>query len=233
MRVLPLLAFAVLCGSPSPVVACELKLLLSWDVSASMSARDYDLQRGGTAEALRHPTVQNMVALNPGGVAVSVLQWAGENEQDVSIPWVILRSNRDAQLFADAIESMHDPFDGASGTAIGASLEYAVEHLDAGPVCARTVIDISGDGISNVGRAPESVADYLQSRGVTINGLVLPHKVKSISLDRDPFMHYVRHVARGPESFVMFVDSYEDFPRAMRHKLMRELAPRVAMLGDD
>lgn len=230
MRFIPMIAISLLALVPRQVSACELKLLLSWDVSASMTEQDYDIQRGGTAQAFRHPTIQNMVAINPGGVAVSILQWAGEREQEVSVPWIVLRSNRDAADFADAIEAMDDPFQGTNGTAIGASLEYAIRHLDAGPPCARTVIDISGDGVSNVGQHPAAVANYLQTRGVTINGLVLPHKAKVYTADTDPFMHYIRNVSRGPDSFVMIVDSYADFPRAMQHKLLRELAPRLAML---
>lgn len=233
MRFILIVALLLMASFPVRVPACELKLLLSWDVSASMSAQDYDIQRGGTAEAFRHPTIQNMVALNPGGVAVSILQWAGEYEQDVSVPWIILRSNHDAKDFADVIEAMDDPFDGMNGTAIGSSLEYAINHLEAGPACARTVIDISGDGVSNAGQSPAPVANYLQSRGITINGLVLPHISKLYTTDDDPFMHYIRYVSRGPDSFVMIVDNYEDFPRAMRHKLLRELAPRLAMLGAD
>ncbi len=230
MRLLPILVLPLIFLTVTPARACELKLLLSWDVSASMSAQDYDIQRGGTAAAFRHPTIQNMVALNPGGVAVSILQWAGEHQQDVSVPWVLLRSNRDARDFADAIEAMHDPFDGTTGTAIGAGLEFAIGHLEAGPDCARTVIDISGDGVSNIGQPPAAIADYLHTRGVTINGLVLPHKVKIYTPDRDPFLHYIRNVSRGPDSFVMSVNSYQDFPRAMQLKLLRELAPRLAML---
>lgn len=231
MRTLPCLVLTFVVAA-LPAAACNLKLLLSWDVSASMSEHDYRLQRAGTAEAFRDPTVQNMVALNPGGVAVSVVQWAGADQQHVSVPWIMLRSNRDAAQFAGRIEAIQDPFTTIRGTAIGASLSFSLDHLAGGPDCSRTVIDISGDGVSNIGNAPGPVADYLETLGVTINGLVLPASGKYLH-DRDPFMHYVRHVSRGSDSFVMLVGSYEDFPVAMRNKLLRELTPEIALLADD
>ncbi len=94
------------------------------------------------------------------------------------------------------------------------------------------MIDISGDGKSNVGIDTATQADALERDDVTINGLVLPGGKLKILKD-DPYMFYVRNVARGKGSFVMDVTSYADFPRAMRRKLIRELLPQVAIAKHD
>ncbi len=226
MRVLVVLALAATVGFGGPARACALKLLLSWDVSPSMSEAEYVIQRQGTAQAFRHPRVKNAISISRGGVAVALQQWAGPEEQILSVPWVILRSGRDAEAFATLVERTEHPFGALTGTAIGNSLKDARSHLARGPAgCARTVIDVSGDGATNAGVDTASEADALALARVTINGLVMTSKAGK---QEDPYMFYVRNVARGPSSFVMDVHSYADFPRAMARKLLRELEHELA-----
>lgn len=207
--------------------ACELKLLLSWDVSASMSEEEFQIQRIGTAQALRHPQVKNAVALSRGGVAVALIQWAGPSEQVVSLPWTMLRNGREVEAFGNMLEAVERAFPTHKGTAVGNSLKQASVYLEQGPTgCIRTVLDISGDGVSNTGIDTATEADALERTNITINGLVLPGKIDHLA--NDPYMFYVRNVARGPSSFVMEVNSYSDFPRAMRRKFLRELMQELA-----
>lgn len=214
----------------APAAACELRLMLSWDVSASMSRQEYEVQRSGTAAAFRSQSVMNAIALSSGGVSAAVVQWAGAGEQTVSVPWTLLRSARDAEAFADRVAAMPRLFGGRNGTAIGSALKHAGQYLSVGgPPCARSVIDISGDGVSNAGIATAPQADDLAAAAVTINGLVMTGgKVKRAEMD--PFIFYVRNVVRGPGAFVMDVHSYTDFPRAMQRKLLREILMQTAEL---
>lgn len=229
MRFVLAAAFATFVLPSGTATACELRLLLSWDVSASMTEKEHYLQRHGTAQEFRDPAVQNAISLIPDGVAVSVLQWAGPEEQVVSLDWTMLHDGHDVARMAAVVESIGDPFDTRTGTAVGNGLRAARTHLQSGPQdCERTVIDISGDGHANVGIAPSPEADMLVAAGVTINALVLPEKWKSFQNGDDPFMFYVHEVARSPDSFVIDVVSYEDYWRALRMKLLRELTPYVA-----
>lgn len=223
-----LLVFALLGLLPfHGATACELRLLLSWDVSASMSDRDYTLQRDGTAAAFRDPAILNAIAISPGGILVSVIQWAGTDEQAVVVPWINLRSSRDAHRLARTIELATDPYDTRNGTAIGNSLRWSAAHLAASPQpCNRTVLDISGDGPSNIGIPTRPEAERLAAAGVSINGLVIPGFEKLSGAD--PYMFYVDHVSVGPSSFVVDVAGYEDYARAIRKKLLRELTPFFA-----
>lgn len=220
-------ALAFLCASASTALACDLKLLLSWDVSASMNDQEYDLQRRGTVKALTDVRVQNAISLMPNGVAVSIMQWAGPNEQEISVPWTMLHNGQDVTNFAQVVANVSDPFHERTGTAIGNSLKAAARHFKSGPTdCARHVIDISGDGESNIGLPHIPEADALVADGITINALVLPSNWKPGP--HDVFMFYLHEVARSPSSFVVDVASYEDYWRALHRKLLRELTPYVA-----
>ena len=182
------------------------------------------LQKLSTSKALHDLKVQNAISLMPDGVAISIVQWAGPGEQVVSLPWTMLHSGRDVERVADRVERLRDPFDEWTGTAVGDSLKFVKAYLDeADPVCARTVVDISGDGHSNIGIPSAPEADRLIYDGVTINALVLPEKFNFGT--HDAFMFYVHEVARGHGNFVVDVSSYEDYWRALRKKLLRELTP--------
>lgn len=225
MRRIWISAISILFATHIPAQACELKLLLSWDVSASMSDREYGIQRSGTADAFRNPRVKNAIALSDGGIEVALMQWAGPDQQLISVPWTRLRSGTQAAAFAEFVDATERQFPERKGTAIGNSLERARAYLThASSDCKRSVIDVSGDGISNVGIDTALQADGLAYGGTTINGLVMPSDFKS----GDPYMYYVRNVARGHGAFVMDVTSYEDFPRAFQRKLLREIVLQFA-----
>jgi hypothetical protein len=82
------------------------------------------------------------------------------------------------------------------------------------------VIDVSGDGQNNSGIDPAVV--YANGFGdIRVNGLAIR------SYERDVVAYYREQVIRGPGAFVEEADSFEDFPRAIRRKLIRELTERI------
>jgi Ca-activated chloride channel family protein len=146
----------------------------------------------------------------------------------LAIPWTELKVGRDVEAFAERVASVEIPQFGRWGTAIGNSLRSAREVLSLGPQdCARTVIDISGDGGANAGIDTASEADSLAAADISINGLVLPGDL--MDGDEDPLAFYLLNVVRGPNSFLMDVSSAADFPAAMENKLLRELSRQVAL----
>ena len=90
--------------------------------------------------------------------------------------------------------------------------------------CRRQVIDVSGDGISNAGPKVRPISITLGQRGITINGLVVD------GARPDPVTYFLANVIRGPLSFVEIATSYDDYERAMKRKLLRELAPSLSEL---
>ena len=80
-------------------------------------------------------------------------------------------------------------------------------------------MDISGDGTNNAGPLPQTSRKLAKVQGVTINGLAIMTDVDA--LDR----YYNDLVISGPGAFVVRAENYEDFARAIKLKIARELAP--------
>ncbi|MEO1612346.1 MAG: DUF1194 domain-containing protein, partial [Pseudomonadota bacterium] len=117
-------------------------------------------------------------------------------------------------------------------TGIGAAMGFAATAFREAPAeCRRHVIDISGDGPGNDGLPPERYRKAGLFDGVTINGLVIRHpdNDQAQAPNKDPLIYYQEHVVQGPGAFVMETRSYEDYPEAIRRKLLRELAPPLAL----
>src|SRR5919106_147362 len=103
-------------------------------------------------------------------------------------------------------------------TAIADALQFAAEEVVGGPYHgARRVIDVSGDGPTNAGGDPDPIRDAAVLAGITINGLAILNE--SPTLDR----YYAEHVIGGPDAFIMSASDYDDFARAIRLKLLREI----------
>ena len=209
-------------GAGAPAAACDLELVLAMDVSRSVVKSEFDLQMGGLASAFRDPEVIETIRWIAGGVMVTVTQWSGPEAQIQSVPWSHLIEPEDIVAFAAEIAAIDRAFF-ASYTAIGEALVHAGSLSATNPVpCKRRVIDVSGDGASNRGRPAREVAEALAAQGVTINGLVI------MGGWPDPAEFYVRNVIRGEGSFLELAEDFEDYAEAIKRKLLRELAPRVA-----
>ena len=114
-------------------------------------------------------------------------------------------------------------FLGKSGTSIGAAIGHGLKEMRRnGFEGTRLAIDVSGDGRETplmFGEAmalPEARRRSARAE-VVINGLAI------LSDDPDLDIYYRARVASGPGSFVISADGFEDFERAMRLKLLREI----------
>lgn len=219
-------AFSLSIAGSANVASAEdvdLQLLLAVDVSPSVDADEYALQIHGLADALRDPDVVAAISLAaPNGVAMALMQWAGPREQVVSVPWATLRDRASAAAFAERIETVVRPVTNG-GTAIGDALARGIALLgESGYRAARQVIDISGDGRTNVGDSPAPVRARALSLGMTVNGLVILNEEQQLNT------YYYRRVIGGPGAFVLQIQDFEDFARAIRLKLIREIEVAMA-----
>ena len=89
-------------------------------------------------------------------------------------------------------------------------------------VAARKVIDVSGDGSNNRGRAATTARDEAVAAGITINGLPIT------ALEPDLDRYYRDNVIGGPGAFVIAAESYETFADAILRKLIVEIARHAA-----
>ena len=202
--------------------SCRVELVLAMDVSRSVSPTDFDLIRHGTAEAFRSPEIIELVGWMEGGILATVTEWSGPEQQRQVIDWQHLETPEALRKFADDIDAMRRVYR-FDLTAPGNALIHA-ESLGASAPrqCRRRVIDISGDGVRNTGLNGGDSADLVAKKGVTINGLVITGATP------DPVPYYLGEIKKGPLSFVELSDGYDDFPRAMFRKLLRELTPSVS-----
>ena len=240
MKVGPLAAAAsslgalLLIATPAPAEDCRLALVLALDASASVDQHEYGLQRHGLARAIVNPEIARLFLAGPP-VAVYAFEWAGPSMQEpLTSAWLVVRSMDDVVRLAGLVSSHPRPEGDNTQrtTAVGAALAYAASALERAPACTAWTVDVSGDGQSNSGLAPRQVYASGQLAGVTVNALVIVGADLSSSFpgaDNRLITWFRSNVLHGRGAFLVAADGYEDFERAIREKLLRELeTPTVA-----
>ena len=193
--------------------ACETALVLAIDVSSSVDPGEYRLQVDGLADALLDPEVA--FALENGKVRLSVLQWSGAGQQQISIPWTEMATPLDIAAYSAAVRAMPRAYVN-SNTAPGDAINKAVEMLSEVPMCSRHIIDVSGDGNANAGVETRIASRQAERRGVIINGIAIESIGAAIT-------QFYRRAIVTQYGFVITAQRHEDYPRAIREKLKREL----------
>jgi len=218
-RALLALAAALL---PAPALACRLALVLALDTSSSVDPAEDRLQRQGLAAALLAPEVRAALFAVPAPVALHAFEWSGAEEQVTLLDWTLIETEAD---LAAAAATLGGSVRGRSDlpTALGSALGHAAVTLRQGPDCLLRKIDVSGDGPNNHRFPPASAYAAFDFSDITVNGLVILGAGSEI----DVVDYYAREVLHGPGAFLETADGYDDFARAMRRKLERELRPAV------
>jgi hypothetical protein len=215
-------------------VPVDAEIMLAIDVSNSVSAADFTLQRDGWAAAFQDSQVQTAIA-SGGGVAVSLLYFgttADGANYGKQIDWTLLQNATDANSFASAIGALTGP-DANDGSGLGltniaSGIELGrTEILGAnGYEGTRLVIDVSGDGQQNVlldgtdGTAADELADLMaevsasESAGITINGL---------SIGDAGLLNYYTDNVITSDGFAIDTGFTSDFANAARRKIFAEV----------
>src|SRR6516225_9303857 len=194
-----------------------LALVLAVDVSASVTADSYILQRDGIARAFADPRLAEAISAVPRGIEVLVLEWSGPDKIVVTVDWARVSDAFTANGFAAAVRATRRSSAGI--TAIGPALIAAAAAFDRLPEPAgHRIIDISGDGIANFGLPPAAARDRIVAGGIAINGLAIEAE--------EPWLagYYRNNVIGGPSAFVVIARTFEDFASAMLQKLLQEIA---------
>lgn len=221
MRGRGMAAGLALAAAPALAWACALELILAVDVSGSIDDREFALQMEGMASAFEDPALIEAVEVQEGGVLATLTQWSGASRQRQVTDWHRLDGAASMAAFARAIRESGRDWRNYS-TAIGEALHHALRVGGTAPqTCRRRVVDVSGDGVNNEGRAPRAMADALAAMRYTVNGLVIRGDTP------DPVKHYEVNVLAGPRAFLEIAASFEDYPEAIRRKLLREVEERA------
>lgn len=205
----------------------DLELVLAVDISGSIDGDEARLQREGYVAALTDPEVIKAIQ---GGVlgkaAMTYIEWAGEDIASTVADWAVIEDEKSARSFASVIANA--PLQTALWTSISNAIDYGLATLESNAYQGtRRVIDISGDGPNNQGGPVAIHRDVAISKGVIINGLPIVNERPS------PFgwpalpdldLYYATCVIGGPGAFYVVADTFSDFARAIRKKLILEIA---------
>ena len=210
---------APLAGAAAQDAAVDLLLVLAIDASGSIDADEFRLQREGCAEALSHPAVLSAVASRPlGAIGVALVEWGAPGGAATVVDWHQLDGAAAAERLGRAV--VEAPRSRQSYNAIGDAVDHSARLIAAAPWRAREkVIDVSGDAPDMRGLRPvEAARRDAAAQGITVNALAIETGRMAL---REV---YEATVIAGDGAFVMTAEARGDFARALRAKLVREIA---------
>jgi hypothetical protein len=220
----------------------DLALAMAIDISGSIDPDEAHLQREGYVLAFRDPViVKAILGGSTGRIAVAYYEWSDAWVQRILIDWTLLDSEASIAAFASRLAAA--PISIARRTSISGAIRYAVPLFARSPYAAeRKVLDISGDGSNNDGALVTDMRHEALKERIVINGLPIMNDRPNpfgFPSEEDLDKYYLACVTGGPHSFVEVARNFDDFPRAVRKKLLQEVAdigPRydfdIGGLGD-
>ncbi len=209
----------------------DLELVLAADISTSMDLEEAALQRRGFALAIRHPEVIEAIRSGPlGRIAIAYMEWADDHYQNRLVDWPEVSGEKSAAAFAEAV--VRSPPRAEVWTSISTAITYAARSIDGNGFRAyRRIIDISGDGPNNKGAYVVDARDRAVADGIVINGLPIvndrPEPTYGFPSLPNLDLYYEDCVIGGPGSFIIVADGFKDFARAIRRKMLLEIAGMV------
>ncbi len=222
-------AVAVFLSFAAPVRAqpVDLELVLAVDISGSVDDAEASLQRSGYINAFRDPEILKAIqGGRHGAIAVTYMEWAGGHHQMFLVDWKRISDEESALDFADALA--FEPITINVWTSISGAIDAAIAAFERNPYEGRRrVIDISGDGANNDGGFVLPARNRAISAGLTINGLpIVNDRLSRYGRPQIPNLdyYYIDCVVGGPGAFIIVANGFEDYARAVRRKLILEIA---------
>jgi Protein of unknown function (DUF1194) len=224
------LALGCLCAFPmapaqaeSGLIQVDMQLVLAVDISFSISVDELDIQRRGYVAAFQDPDVIASITNGyRGRIAVTVLEWAGEDSQYQVVPWMLIADPISANVFAERLNTA--PVRRKGRTSLSQALTKALGLFRQSPFRSnRLVIDISSDGFNNNGARIDRARDKVEYHGITVNGLpLMAGKSSGIEAGLDDYFQDC--VITGLGAFVEPVLDWQDFGPTLKKKLIAEIS---------
>lgn len=149
-----------------------------------------------------------------------MFKWSDQAHQDVIVDWTMVQAPTDLPHIRAAIAG-HVRGQDFPPTGLGAALAFSRDLMAWAPDFLASTLDISGDGRSNDGRMREEVYAAEDFGKILVNGLLISGNKADIAT------YYRTRVIRGPGAFVEIDRTQDDFPRAIRRKLEKELTEQL------
>jgi uncharacterized protein DUF1194 len=229
-RLLRLAALVLLLALPANAQdkkEVDLALAMAIDISGSIDPDEAKLQREGYVMAFRDPVIVKAILGGANGrIAVAYYEWSDAWVQRLLIDWTLLDSEASIAAFANRLANA--PISISRRTSISGAIRYAIPLFGRSPYEAgRKVLDISGDGSNNDGGLVTDQRHEALKERIVINGLPIMNDRPNpfgFPSEADLDKYYLHCVTGGPRSFVEVARNFEDFPRAVRKKLLQEVA---------
>lgn len=236
MRILTVLSVLLALSFPARAVPVDLELVLAVDISGSVDEVEAELQRAGYVAALTDPRViQAIKSGRHGRIALTYVEWAGDYFKETLVEWSVIDGPESAKAFADKLDAM--PLNIQMWTSISGAIDYGLDMFGFNPHPGkRRVLDISGDGPNNDGGLVTTSRDRAVKAGIIINGLpIINNRLSRYGNPPMPHLdnYYRDCVIGGFGSFIVVANTFNDFARAIRRKLILEIAGRVPELAPD
>ena len=114
----------------------DLLLALAADVSRSVDAQKFQLQREGYAAALTNPRVLEAISAGRHGrVAICYIEWSGAGDQKVVVDWMVIRDADSANRLPSLLTETPRAF--ADRTWISGGIDAAMAQMERAPFEAR------------------------------------------------------------------------------------------------
>ena len=231
-RLLPILLAVLpfsLDAAPSrgqAIMPVDTALVLVVDASGSISEAGFRLQREGIALAVTDKSVLSAILSGAEQrIAIAYVEWGGPMMAQTLVGWTIVEDAESAESFAASV--LAAPRSRQTYNAIGDAIDHAAELLARCPCQpTRRVIDVSGDNPDNRSIRPAPLArDAAVAAGITVNALAIVED-DPIGPSGKPLLveNYESEVIGGPGAFVIAAQDRQDFTRALRQKMVLEIA---------
>ena len=85
---------------------CRLALALAFDVSRSVGAKDYEIQKQGLLTALDDPAIVAALFSADAPVALALYEWSRVGQQTMVVEWTLIRSPADLSAVPASVAHM-------------------------------------------------------------------------------------------------------------------------------
>jgi len=193
----------------------DVALILVVDISGSIDAAEYELQKNGIVSAFMDKSVKLAIKNGAiGKIKVSIIEFA--SGVYITVPWMTLSTSDEVDDFANRYATAQRPPVGTE-TNIKKGMELANAYMNE---CACTpikkVVDVSGDGTDSYGNSG-AIRDTMVDNGIIINGLVIMD-------EKNVDVYYMKYVIGGPGHFLKTINKFEDFLESIRQKIILEIS---------
>ena len=207
---------------------CRQALAFDLDVSGSVDPEEYQLQIKGLAAALTSPDVVSTTLTMPEfTMRLLVFECSGQNYQCILMPWTEILNIKTLQNLSTELRLTHR-HNAPLPTALGKATPTSVSYLNQQPSCWKRTLDTSSDREDNTGPALNKLNLPYKISNIVINTLAIgvvaktriSHKKLSIN---ELATYFESRIPAGPGAFFEIAINFDNYTRAMSHKLLSEL----------